>query len=97
MTNRRFGGACPLDRKVAGGRVWDLSQCTPAQARHYAGMVASKFASLAESADLPVSVVPTPQEEDFFAVLQFPYLPPNERTLRFMQDHLTGLKAARRA
>jgi len=34
VTNRRFGGACPLDRKVAGGRVWDLSQCTPAQARH---------------------------------------------------------------
>jgi len=35
-------------------------------------MVASKFASLAESADLPVSVVPTPQEEDFFAALNVP-------------------------
>jgi len=58
--------------------------------------VASKFASLAESTDLPVSVVPTPQEEDFFAALQFPYLPPNERTLRFMQDHLTRVKAAKR-
>ena len=76
--------------------MWDLSQYTPAQARHYAGMAASKFASLAESTDLPVSVVPTPQEEDFFAALQFPYLPPNERTLQFMQDHLAGLKAARR-
>ena len=76
--------------------MWDLSQCTPAQARHYAGMVASKFASLAESTDLPVSVVPTPQEEDFFAALQFPCVPPNERTLKFMQDYLAGLKVAKR-
>jgi len=80
VTNRRFGGACPLHRKVAGGRVWDLSQCTPAQARHYAGMVATKFASLAESAVLPVSMVPTPEEEDFLAVLGVPCWLPEQRT-----------------
>jgi len=62
--------------------VWDLSQCTPAQARHYAGMAASKFASLAESAVLPVSVVPTPEEEDFFAALNVPCWPPEQRTER---------------
>jgi len=42
-------------------------------------------------------MVPTLEEADFFAALQFPYLPPNERTLEFMQDYLAGLKAARRA
>jgi len=82
VTNRRFGGACPLDRKVAGGRVWGLSQCAPAQARHYAGMVASKFASLAEGADLPVSVVPTPEEDDFFSALGVPRWSPEQRTER---------------
>ena len=42
-------------------------------------------------------MIPTLEEADLFAALQFPHLPPNERTLQFMQDYLTGLKAARRA
>jgi len=42
-------------------------------------------------------MIPTPEEADFFDALQFPCLPPNERILQFMQDYLTGLKAARRA
>ena len=31
VTGQWFGGACPKDRKVAGGRVWDMGNLSPEQ------------------------------------------------------------------
>jgi hypothetical protein len=57
-------------------------------------MPASKFARLAERGELPdVVMIPTPEEEDFFAALDFPVWPPNQRTEERLQRHLKGLKA----
>ena len=78
VTSQWLGGLCPKDRKVAGGRVWDLTGLREAEQRHYGAMVAAKFAKLAERERLPV--IPTPTEAGFFAALGLPWWEPEERT-----------------
>ena len=78
VTSQRFGGACPKDRKVAGGRVWFIDPGREDLAR----MAASKFAKRAERGEIDASLIPTPTEEDFFRQLGMPCWPPELRTER---------------
>jgi DNA polymerase/3'-5' exonuclease PolX len=76
VTNQWFGGACPRDRKVAGGRVWFIVP----DRRDLARMAASNFARLAERGEIDASVIPTPTEEDFFRQMGVPCWSPEQRT-----------------
>ena len=73
-----FGGTCPRDRKVAGGRVWFIAPGRKDLAR----IPASKFARLAERGKIDASMIPTPTEEDFFRQMDVPCWPPEQRTER---------------
>jgi DNA polymerase/3'-5' exonuclease PolX len=84
VTSRRWGGGCPLDRKVAGGRVWFIDPGREDLAR----MPATKFARLAERGEIEATMIPTPEEGDFFRVLDVPYWPPHERTAERLRRHL---------
>jgi DNA polymerase/3'-5' exonuclease PolX len=86
VTNQWLGGACPKDRKVAGGRVWHLGH-NPDNQRAYAKMPASKFVKLAERS-IFIHLIPTPKEEDFFGVLHVPCWPPEERTEQQLREYL---------
>ena len=77
VTSRLWGGGCPLDRKVAGGRVWFIDPGREDLAR----MPATRFARLAERGEIEATMIPTPEEEDFFRVLDVPCWPPHERTV----------------
>jgi hypothetical protein len=76
VTSQWFGGACPRDRKVAGGRVWFIAP----DRKDLAGMLASKFARLAERGEIDASMIPTPTEEDFFRQMGVPCWQPERRT-----------------
>jgi DNA polymerase/3'-5' exonuclease PolX len=78
VTSRRWGGGCPLDRKVAGGRVWFIDPGREDLTR----MPATRFARLAERGEIEARMIPTPEEEDFFRVLDVPCWPPEQRTER---------------
>ena len=78
VTSQWFGGACPKDRKVAGGRVWFIAP----DLKDLARMPASRFARLAERGEIDASMIPTPTEEDFFRQLGVPCWPPEQRTER---------------
>jgi DNA polymerase/3'-5' exonuclease PolX len=84
VTSQWFGGACPKDRKVAGGRVWFIAP----DRKDLARMPASKFARLAEQGGIEATMIPTPEEEDFFRVLDVPCWPPHERTVERLRQHL---------
>jgi hypothetical protein len=89
VTSQSKGGACPLNRRVAGGRVWDTSEANAAYSRSAYEMPASKFARMAEQGQLPgVVMIPTPEEEDFFAALNFPLWPPKSRTEERLRAYL---------
>jgi DNA polymerase/3'-5' exonuclease PolX len=87
VTNRRWGGGCPLDQKVAGGRVWRMGG-TPRAHEAWALMPATRFAKLAEREAIDASLIPTPTEEDFFGVLHVPCWPPEERTEQQLRKYL---------
>jgi hypothetical protein len=82
VTSRKFGGACPLGRKVAGGRVWDLTAYTMIEKANVTRMPATKFVKLVGRSIPGVPVIPTPEEEGFFAALGVPCWPPQERTFQ---------------
>ena len=67
VTSRRWGGGCPLDRKVAGGRVWFID---PSR-EEYARMPASKFAKLAEKGQVEATMIPTPEERTECSLMHF--------------------------
>jgi hypothetical protein len=70
--------------KVAGGRVWFIDPGREDLAR----MPATKFARLAERGEIEATMIPTPEEEDFFRVLDVPCWPPHERTVERLRRHL---------
>jgi hypothetical protein len=78
VTSRRWGGGCPLDRKVAGGRVWFIDPGREDLAR----MPATRFARLAEQGEIEATMIPTPEEEDFFRQMTIPCWLPEQRTER---------------
>jgi DNA polymerase/3'-5' exonuclease PolX len=84
VTSQWFGRACPKDREVAGGRVWFIDPGREDLAR----MPATKFARLAEQGEIEATMIPTPEEEDFFRVLDVPCWPPHERTVERLREHL---------
>jgi DNA polymerase/3'-5' exonuclease PolX len=88
VTSRLFGGACPPDRKVAGGRVWSLADCSAERLYQMARTPASKFARLAERGEIDTQVIPTPTEESFFEALEFPCWPPEQRTKKHIWAYL---------
>jgi hypothetical protein len=51
-------------------------------------MPAPKFARLAEQGEIEATMIPTPEEEDFFRVLDVPCWPPHERTVERLRGHL---------
>ena len=51
-------------------------------------MPATKFARLAEQGEIEATMIPTPEEEDFFRVLDVPCWPPPERTVERFREHL---------
>ena len=87
VTSQRYGGACPLDRKVAGGRVWYMSSQTPEEQATLASMPATKFVKLAER-EPAMLTIGTPQEKSFFDALHVPWWPPEERTLARLRQYL---------
>lgn len=79
VTSQKFGGTCPLNRKVAGGRVWDTTEFIQEYPMYdFAAMPATKFVKVAEPAECPV--IPTPDEATFFAALGVPCWEPEQRT-----------------
>ena len=84
VTSRRCGGGCPLDRKVAGGRVWFIVL----DRKDLARMPASTFARLAERGEKDASMISTSTEEDFLYVLDVPRWPPHKRTVERIRKHL---------
>ena len=84
VTSRWFGGACPKDRKVAGGWVWFIDPGRGDLAR----MPATKFARLAERGEIEATMIPTPEEDNFFRVLDVPCWPSHERTVERLHRHL---------
>jgi hypothetical protein len=92
VTNRMFRGACPKDRKVAGGRVWSLTQCSPEQRYNIARMSASKFVHMAERRMYDVAPIPTPTEERFFGTLDVPCWPPEQRTERRLMQFIRQVR-----
>jgi DNA polymerase/3'-5' exonuclease PolX len=76
VTSQWFGGTCPKDRKVAGGRVWFIAP----DRKDLARMPASKFARLAERGEIDGSMIPTPTEEGFFRQVGLPCWAPEQRT-----------------
>jgi hypothetical protein len=87
VTNRRWGGACPHSRKVAGGRVWRLSALADHVQAECARMPAAKFVR-ALTGRPEVHVLHTPTEEDFFREMGIPCWLPEERTLQRLQAYL---------
>ena len=83
VTSRRWVGGCPLDQKVAGGRVWLIHPGEEDLAR----MPATQFARQAERGGIKATMVPTPEEE-CFRVLDVPCRPPHERTVGRLRGHL---------
>ena len=57
-------------------RVWFIDSGREDLAR----MPATKFARLAERGEIEAAMIPTPEEEDFFRVLDVPCWPPEQRT-----------------
>ena len=51
-------------------------------------MPATKFARLAEQGEIEATMVPTPEEADFFRVLDVPCWQPRERTVGRLRRHL---------
>jgi hypothetical protein len=51
-------------------------------------MPATKFARLAERGEIEATMIPTPEEEDFFRVLDVPCWPPHERAVERLRKHL---------
>jgi hypothetical protein len=51
-------------------------------------MPATKFARLAERGEIEATMIPTPEEEDFFRVLDVPCWPLHERTVEHLRQHL---------
>jgi len=91
VTSQRFGGACPEDRKVAGGRVWQIKRSLPERAKaEYASMPATKFAKLAERGEVHALSLATPEEWDFFFALDVPWWPSKQRTLARLQNYIRG-------
>lgn len=86
VTNQLFRGACPKNRKVAGGRVWDLPY-GPEMQEALSALPSSKFLKAIEDAPM-VRVVPTPTEQDFFRELKFPWWPPEKRTEERIREWL---------
>jgi hypothetical protein len=84
VTSRWFGGACPKDRKVAGGRVWFIDPGREDLAR----MPATKFARLAERGQIDATMIPPTPEEDFFCVPDVPCWPPHQRAVERLRGHL---------
>jgi len=84
VTSRRWGGACPLDRKVAGGQVWFID---PNEAQ-LASMPSGKFVKAVMAGKVNAHTLGTPTEESFFDQLQVPYFAPVDRTLANLQAHL---------
>ena len=92
VTTEAAGGACPLNRKVAGGYVWDLSNLPP---------VIQSLANLSPAADFLkrrknvfdcVVQLPTTTEKEFFATLDVPYWTPRKRTEMFLRKYLLQRK-----
>jgi hypothetical protein len=84
VTSRRWGGGCPLDRKVAGGRAWFIDPGRGDLAR----VPATKFARLAERGEIEATMIPTPEEEDSFRVLDIPCWPPHGRAVERFREYL---------
>lgn len=85
VTSQRYGGACPLNRKVAGGRVWDMSNLSAERQSLAAATPAAKFVKWAEGS-LPVLATPT--ESDFFTALRVPLWRPRLRSVHYLKHFL---------
>lgn len=95
VTSQFFGGACPKNRKVAGGRVWNIGAYAPGYRRDLAAMAASKF--IKRVGDGPddlqdVAELPTSAERDFFDALDVPYWEPHQRTPERLRQWLAEAK-----
>jgi len=88
VTNQWIGGSCPKNRKVAGGRVWDLSLCSEKDQNTIARTPAPKFIQLVEKGLIAATPIETPEEEDFFREMAIPCWMPESRTIAGLQEFL---------
>lgn len=86
VTSQWFRGVCPKNRKVSGGQVWELPP-HPREQESLAAMPSSKFLRVAKI-NPAIKPIPTPEEQDFFRELDFPWWPPEERTEERIKRHL---------
>jgi hypothetical protein len=76
-----------IRKKVAGGRVWDLSQVRPEHLGELTNLPSGKFVRITQ--DVGIETVPTPAEEAYFEALGVPCWPPEERTARRLRQYLS--------
>jgi hypothetical protein len=88
VTHASLGGACPWNRKVAGGRVWNMEGHAPRRQSYLGHLAAQDFLTIGPRCG--ISALDIPEEEDFFRELQVPLWPAKERTLQSLQVHIAG-------
>jgi DNA polymerase/3'-5' exonuclease PolX len=75
-----------IGRKVAGGRVWDLTPFRDCCKWKWLQLPSSKFIAVAQ--DHGVQTMDTPTEEEYFKALGVPCWPPEERTVKRSRQYL---------
>ena len=86
VTAAKWDGACPRNRKVAGGRAWNLDSALNLEASYdFARMSSTQFLKVAGGY---IDTVPTETEEEFFAALGIPCWDPWDRTVERLTEFL---------
>ena len=83
MTTRDKGGACPVNRRVAGGYVWQMD-LPGSQLDDVHALTVTQFLKWAEF-DASMTKMDTSNEEAFFKALEVPFIPPQQRTVKALQ------------
>jgi len=92
VTAQAMGGACPPNRKVAGGYVWDLRPLNSAMQSLVNVSSAKDFLKRHKTVFADAVKMPTHSEKEFFAALDVPWWTPRKRTEMFLRRYLLQRK-----
>lgn len=76
-----------INRKVAGGRVWDMPGQLAKSWPELISFPSARFVELAEEHGM--HIIPTSTEETYFEALGVPCWPPEERTAQRLRRYLS--------